>query len=534
MSNYAERQVRLAGKVISIKNALICFLIGFLAFALRFFPTFLAWLKRGEKVFIGTNSLLTQEDVWVYLGDIMVGKKGHLLLRPLFGSGLSKPLWVKLQYVYLGHLARFLKLSPEPVMILASFFLTILLALFLYIFSRLFFSKNGWRFLAVAMVLLIAPFEGFFQAEASTYLSLLMPHFVLVHLCLILLIYLFLLKTWPKPRAFFYFFGFLAGFFLSLVHFFMTGLVIFIFVLGMIFWPIFRKKENIYLSGLLFLVFLPFFILIMPTLINNSFFGGWDEGYRVTFSELLYNLIPFIPLLGLSFKPAKKDPKIAFLVLTFLTQAGLCLLLPVPAAQIRSRQRFFEGAWIWVNLLSLIGFYSLWQQLRKGIQPVYLKIVFLICSPLFLSGNLGVLSAELGWIRPENVRLYATRAEALAWQFLEARCDFSQVVYASLPRGIYLPSKTGCRSFIGQRSETPNYKTEFFKQKSILAGEVGPDQLADYFKEKKIDYIFFSSRENESAGMEPVGGFREIYGNEEFVIYEVNSPPGRLYLSPQG
>ncbi|MBN1263112.1 MAG: hypothetical protein JW991_02020 [Candidatus Pacebacteria bacterium] len=505
-----------------LKDLLFVFLVGTGAFSLRWLPTFLAWLKRGDKIFLGANSLINPVDIWVYWGGVLQGKVGYFLSADIYGSRGQEGLLLKMFYLSFGHLGRFLNLKVEVAYLVGSYLGTLLLAYAYYKLSSLLFRDTFWRHLAFLVALAGKPFLLRLPDEAysaASFFILNFPHYIFDHLGIVTIIYLFLRENQPSKKLLIW--GLLAGFLLGLGHFFMGWLVLFLLAATMVVLPAFRKRKNLLLILVVLAAVLTMTLLSFPTLLKSYYGLELTSSAAGTFGlkNLIWPLVFFVLLALLFLVQGKKRPWLLFFSLAPIFQ--LLLILSCPFVW---RLRLFNSLLIPTSFL-LIAVSQLIGHQLSGNKTVK-KVLFIFLLAYCFVDSFYLLLSEISWIRDDNPFLYVTQSEAQAWQFLKKRCDFSQVIYADWLRGIYLPAKTGCRSLIGLKSETPDYKAGVLKQVSILSGRVNPDNLVDYFIEEGVNYIFLTHLQARSANLAAVENLNLLYENEEFVIYEVNSPPG--------
>jgi hypothetical protein len=494
--------------------------IGSLAFFLRWLPTFWAYLKRGKRVFLGASSLFSLDDIWVYWADILVGKKGHFLFVNQFGSGPQGKFLIKPFYVFLGHFARILNLSVELSYILASFFSAFVLAGSLYFFSKLFFKEKRWRLLAVGTALLSGPLSIAVTFPAIPFLSLLYPHFILVQSLIVLVFYAFLKlekESSLQRKNLLNIIVFLSGFFLSLIHAYMNILVIFILCIWILVSFLFRPKRK------LISPFIIFFVASAPMLAYSFFL---TKNYLFSRIFIDRNILPSprplkifsqlgicLLLIPLAFKKTRKNPLVFFLFIWLIVQP-LFAYLPV-----HWQVRFLEGWWIPVSLLSVLGFSTLYQKLKKKSLAWSLLSISLIACLLF-SLNLGVIFTEMFFSALLEPSLYVSHEESHAWNFLKKRCQFSTVLLSDPARGMYLPAKTGCRSFIGHGIQTFDYYRKRAQVEKLLTGKMIQAELESFIKTEEISFVFLPLISAQQAGLEKIEKLKPVFNNEEFIIYK--------------
>ncbi|MBN1262802.1 MAG: hypothetical protein JW991_00420, partial [Candidatus Pacebacteria bacterium] len=497
------------------------FLIGTGAFCLRWLPTFWAWLKRGERVFLGVYNLRNVEDIWSHWAAMYQGRAGRLLFTNPYGPEVQGRFLIYLPYLLLGRLSRLINISLETAYFLASLFLTLALALAIFKFSRLFFKNRRWCLLAAGLVLFSGPILFLFPSEAVIFLSFTQPYFILAHLCLILIFDHFLrfenlVSVKQKARSIIVIL--LAGLGLSLVHFFMNLLVAVILLLWL-FFSFFNqsgRKTNWrplvwFLTSSapvsLYFVFLSQNPLFVRTWISQNIIPSFPPFLVLLWVGFIIFLIPF------SFFQVKKNSKVAFLIIWFGCQF-LFTYLPL-----RLQRRFVEGWWLSVVFLAVLGLRFIWQKNRK--KSFSFQLGFLLC--LFsLAGNLALVFTQFFLLADpvEDVSLYVSPAEVEAWHFLKPNCHSAELVLTDYPRGVYLPSKTGCRSFIGHPVITHDYRAKSQDWQKLFSGEWDSAKTNDFLKESKIKFVFLPHETAQKTALAGISSLKLIFKNEEFVIYE--------------
>jgi hypothetical protein len=491
--------------------------ISSLAFFLRWFPTLWAYLKRGKKIFLGINSFPDLEDIFVYLANILEGKKGHFLFVNQFGSGPQGKFFLYSPYLLLGHISRILNLNPEVAYYLGAYFFTLFLTVALFLFSRLFFKSFRWRLFAVVLCLLSGGLSLALPIETTPFISLIKPHVILAHASLVLIFYSFLsLANCPKQRVKKLTLTLLfASLLLSLIHVFMSALAIVVLIIWtFLFTPNQEKKLLLPLKVLIF-ASLPISVyslylarnpLFSQTFISQNTIPSPAPFVRLSQLGIGLLLIPF------SFSLIKKNKKIILLFLWFLIQFGFTYL-PV------SWQARFIGGW-WIPCSFLITL-AIFRFIREKNQPWRIVFLTLIVLPLLLINHFKLIFIEVFYMPfAKPSLLYVSRQETQAWNFLKKRCQFSTVLLSNPAQGMYLPAKTGCRSFIGHNIQTFDYYQKLSQVEKILSGEIGESELENFLEKEEITYVFLPQQEAQKAGLQKVKNLKLVFENEEFVIYE--------------
>lgn len=498
------------------KTFLILFLIGSSAFILRWLPSFWAYLQKGKRVFLGINALVNLGDIWVYWADMMMGRQGNFLLLKEYGIDPQESFFIRLPYVYLGHLSRLFNLPVEIVYLMAAYLLSLALAFVLFHFSRLFFKKDSWQLLAVSLALLSGPLTPSLPAEAMPFLALIEPHFILAQIFLVL-VFLFFLRSESsdtrkqKLKNIIYIVAAAMG--LSLIHVFMNWVAVAILsawlVVSFILW---REKRNLIPLFWLVIASLPMTLYLFWLAKRSLFFQNWLDKNRLSLTPPLMLLLQlFFPLLFLFFflKVFKTNRKALFL-LVWLGVQFLFAFSPVDW-----RIRFNEGWWITCSFLAALGVFSLYQKWRsRGI------ILTLIIAPFLFISHFSLLLAEVEVIFKRQDLFSVSQAEAETWDFLLPRCDFSKIVFSNLPRSVYLPGKTGCRSALGHSHLTFDFLRRRVDLERINHGEISPVDLESFFQERGIDYVLLSQEEARIARLSEVNHLKLVFENEEFIIYQ--------------
>ena len=505
-----------------IKKVLIPAALGLLAFCFRWLPTFLAYFKRGERVFLGVNSLANLMDVWVYWADIMVGRKGSWLLTNQFGNGPQARFLVKPLYVWLGRLTVGMPFSVEVIYLLAAFFLSAVLGLVLFRFSSLFFKSYRSQIFTTVITLFSGAISFSLPIEAVPFLSLLEPHFILAHITLVLTFYFFLTKDLflsQRKKVKLLVSIFLVGLILSLMHFFMNWLVLTILIFWVLFFfPSWTEKKK-FVS--LFLVFgfssLPMSVYAFYLSKNPIFFRDFiKQNVLISPSPffILSQLGVFLFLIPFSLKLAKKNKNI-FLLFTWLIVHYLFIYLPVTW-----QRHFIEGWWIPASYLASLGIFYLWKKIEK--RALSLRIFWiLIIFPIFFATNFSLLLIEIYFLAPlDKGAIYVSQKEKEAWDFLLPRCSADKIIIADWPRGGYLPAKTGCRSFVGHGIQTFDYYRKRAQLKKLVKDKLTPSDLEKFFIEKEINYVFLPRSKAEKTRIREVSHMKLIFENEEFMVYE--------------
>jgi len=504
-----------------IKTGLSLVLIGSVAFFLRWFPILKAYLERGNRILLGVDLSLNIGDIWVYLAEMLMGKRGSFLLLKEYGVDSQEKFLIRLPYVYLGHLARVLNLEVETLYLLTAYLLTLGLALVLFRFSSLFFKKLSWRIFSVVLIMLSGPFSLGLSIEAVPFFSISEPHFVLAQICQVLIFCFFLgngLSGSKKKKVKTLVLIFLVGLILSLIHVFLNWLIILILFFWILIFYNSKEIKEKYLIPLLILVFssLPMSLYLFFLSKKSLFFQYWLVQNRLASgSPLLYllELGIFLFLIPFALKLAKRNKKILFLF-TWLVVQFLLLYFPV-----NWQRRLIEGWWITASMLASLGIFYLWIKNKQKTTILKIFCGFMIFLLAFAS-NFSLVVAESTFSVFGKKNAFASYAEKEAWDFFLSRCDFSKIIFTDFPRGLYLPAKTGCRANLGHPDLTYDFSKRLAEAENIFTGRIKTVELESFFDKNEITYVFSSQGEAEIAGFNKLSNLKLIFENKEFLIYE--------------
>ncbi|MBZ0278679.1 MAG: hypothetical protein K8I60_21200, partial [Anaerolineae bacterium] len=127
--------------------------------------------------------------------------------------------------------------------------------------------------------------------------------------------------------------------------------------------------------------------------------------------------------------------------------------------------------------------------------------------------------------RVADNRYFIRTSEYDALQFLETQVKGTDVVFATLNIGEFVPALTGARSFLGHWAQT----LDFFGKRDAVTGFFNPAvddaRRLELLQQYKVTYLFYGPEEAALGSYDPSTApfLTEVYSNDEVKVYAVNT-----------
>jgi len=498
------------------------------------------WLaaRAGGEGHVFSGLLLNPIDGYTYLAKMYQGWQGNWRARLPFTAQPGPGAYIFTYYLFLGHLARLLRLSLPLTFTLARVFGALVMLLALHGFFARTLPNARTRRLAFALAALgsgmgwlLVPAgaftSDFWVAETYPFLSAYdNPHFPLG-----LALTLWLITPDPAgrpsssgraPRA-----GYrgparlLASLLLGLVSPF--GVVIVCVVLGGLAaweaWARLRQGRRGF-AGQHFtrLVWVlaggaPVLLYDWIAIRSDPVLAAWDA-QNLTPSpplwDLLVSLSPAL-LLAVVAVPAtfRRDTPSR----TLLVWAALGLLLI--AVPFNLQRRFLTGLYVPLAGLAALAVERLGRARRRLLLAA---LVFTLALPT----NLIVLLAGQQGAARRDPRVFLLPGEAAALNWIASQTPPEALILAAPDTGLLIPAYTGRRVIYGHPFETVNAPAEEQTVTQFFQG-MPPQQAAALIASRGVDYVFYGPRERALGALPDLPGLRRVYDSDGVQIFVVSS-----------
>lgn len=482
---------------------------------------FAATIRDGGAIFDGF--LLNPKDGNSYLAKMYQGFRGEWLFTLPFSieTGKGHPLFTF--YLFLGHLARWLRLDLILVFHLArigasAFLLWSLDKLAQQLFpeslrqSDLFYllvvlgSGMGWS-LAVFGVLT----SDFWVAEAYPFLAMYInPHFPLG---LGLLVWLFILST-KKPVWNICLKIASLAILLSIILPFgivIVGLVLIIKWL----WDVLSigsAKIPLVVISMIpggIWVFVQYLLTI-----RDPFLKIWNA-QNITPAPVIWDwIISFSPALILMFfalnrSKLNKPPELWKDMLIWIATATIIQAIPL-----NLQRRFLLGFYIPLVAFAVQAIFLFSAKVRKLIKPALIL--------LSIPTNILILTMAVYAAQTHSEELYLAPGEQQAYEWIQNHTETDAVILSNSLIGGRIPGRTGRRVVYGHEFETIN-STKTFEEVTLFFDNPTSQQSLNLIQQKDVDFIIVGPDEEAIINHSSELG-RIIFSSEKFIIIEIDSP----------
>ncbi len=519
----------------ALKIIILAFLLG-VFLILANIPHLYAYFKTPENhYFVGSNGGFT--DIHTYFAKIEQGKEGKWLYQDRFTSEEHQGAFVNNFYVGIGHLARIFNLSSVAIFHIFRVICGIALFLAVYLFSKLFFRKFGWRIFVVTLSLLPLGFgwiprllhlnlnlPDVYLGEGNNFISLILfPHFTGAVALMIATFYcaIKLIDTrekWLKWST-------LGGLsIIGIIFMHPYNVLVIAIALGLLLilvaWKL--KKipgKEILRLGIMGIIPFPLFLYNFYVFKYQAIFNTWGAENNCPRGPLIiyfigFGIIGILAIIGLIKKlRIKTETKYQVLCLW-----GIVNFFAI-AIPLSFQRKLIEGAEIPIIILGTFGLIWVINKLKQK----YWKITVITLVIIFSS--LSIIPIELDYAKLANTQsreIYLDHYEKQAFDWLKANYgDKHPLVLSKDFRGGYLVWMAGMKVYVGHWTET----IDFFHGKidtvaKFMNGEMNRKEMLNFLNENKIDLIYSGADEQFNPPLELLR-LTKIYENPTIRIFQV-------------
>lgn len=500
--------------------------------------------------FLGRR-VINSQDTYTYVAFVEQARQGRWLFENLYTPEPQKANLLRPSYLFLGKIAAVFSIPSIVIYNAGRVFFSIIFCFVLYMFLRLFFKTPKTRLLAYAVILTSSGLGfllgGIFPTssdlwipEANTFLSLgEAPHFILSQ-TLMLISFMFILKTWRGPlpgkkryNAWYLLISFLALILLGFEHPFnlavvtlsviMTGVYLFIKNKEVLEKDIFYAVGISIIASVLAAAFQVFSLLQNPALKNWA-----QQNILATPNPILfivgYGLILIFASIGLeTYLKEKKTPQI--LIVSWI--ASTCVLLYMP---IFFQRRFSEGLHIPFAILATVGIitsgYFLSRFTIHAVQKTALYTYCIAAVVILMAGSIASIGNDIVTISHDTQSAYyyyLLDSEVLSMEWLSQHTTPNDIILTNWFYGNILPGIAGRKVFVGHKVQTPYFDQKVEEINQFL-GSKSADKAYQFLAKNKITYVFFGKNDSMlEQGYDPdkKAYLVKIYDQDNVRIYRV-------------
>ncbi len=476
------------------------------------------------------------QDYTVHLSMMQAGRHGEWAYQFRFTTEPHKPAYLRMFYIVLGHLSRWMGLASKPTFELARWTLGFFALLALYtlmgkIFRNRFWTRTafllaalgsgmGWLQLIFGWTSTIITPIDFWLIDDYIFFSLsVFPHFAFVTLamCLVLALWLDYLE---KPRAIAIFW---IGLLSILVQFTnpiafatvdaaLTGATLFSW------WKTKTiRRSDILALGIIAIVQLPLLTYNFIVLSRDPLWSQFTAQNKTLSPPFDYYLWGF----GMFWIPAfygavlafrEKSPALGGAVLWVIFGFALAYL------PVEIQRRFLQNITIPLTILAASGMRKFFET-ESGRSPLWMRWQGSLIALFVFLTSLSSIQLSLGrslylQTNPDELYYPASVDQAVAW--LREHAQYNDFVLASEETSQVIAQETGLRAYLGHEMETLDYENKQKQVREFFEGTM--PQLAS----PPIRWVIYGPIEREfNPNFIPPQNLQLVYETQELQIYEV-------------
>jgi hypothetical protein len=262
----------------------------------------------------------------------------------------------------------------------------------------------------------------------------------------------------------------------------------------------------------------PFLIYQLLAIRSDPVLSGWNA----------QNLTPSVPVWNVivSFSPAfivgmlwlffawRRKLEANFLCSIWLLAGFLLLYIPFDL-----QRRFMMGLFIPAACLAGAGIQAL-----AGKSPRKANLLGVALVLFSMITNLVILASTFHGISNRDPLIYLSQDEAAALEWIVGNTGEQALVLASPEMGLFIPAHTGRRVIYGHPFETVNALVEKQAVTDFFTSSADMDRQA-FLDARRVDYVLIGQRERSYQPPEMPDSLVAIFSTAEVVIYRVAAPP---------
>lgn len=485
-----------------------------------------------------------RDDEYVYLTWIRQSQEGHWLFDNPYTLEPHRRLYFNPFFLIVGKAAAFLDCHPFTALNIFRVVGGVALVVGVFLFFRGLLENGWWSYVALMITcfagglghlsfsrspLIIRDGSDLFWASRSITEARFLPSILFypqgaVSVLLLLIFWFSFLKLREKIHRLWLITAWVAGAFLVAVHPYDLVLAVLVPV-GVLFLTLPLTQQDLLALGASFMGFIPVGLYFLAVSKIDPVFSAWSQTKSDSPSNVFQWLILWAPLLPLALiglgSFVKKDlpkwvKKESLVLVSWFVLLPLLIYLPV-----NFQRRLAEGAYLPVGFLATLGALYLWRHFSKwGLILTFLLIGFSLPDyPFQVYQRVRILREDIwgGYYLPKR------KIDAFSW--LEHYSEDTEAVLALPDDGLYVPTFSGNRVYLGHWANTVNALQKWDLLVSAFQSTT-PSYLRRQFLLKNQIAFLFAGKELpqpvrsllvpwEETGLSPV------FENEAAVIFKL-------------
>lgn len=521
------------------KHILIFFLIAIAIIELGSIPYQIGYLSQTDDlIFRGTY--IDTADYAVHISMMQAGKLGEWAYQMRFTSEEHIPAFIRLFYIFLGHMSNWFNLEVETVFHLARwlFGFTALWSIYLllqkifenqtkFVYFSFFLSVLGGG-IGWLQIILGAPLEpispiDFWLIDAYLLFSIsLFPSFSFTLTAMTLSLYLFLIFLETQKKMYILLIGMLAittqlfnPIAFIVVDFAMAGATLFI-------WWKNQKIEfkHIYALGFIAIAQAPLLLYNLFILTSDPIWSQFTTQNETLSPPPIFYFLGFLPfwifaIVGI-FQSIREKNSMMVALSTWVISGFAFAYVPVLI-----QRRFLLGITIPLGILAIYGFKTLIKNLPDSVNQIkkrenlflfgYVVIASISSVFLILSSSLYVINRPAQLFYPSDIK------NAAEW--LNKNASPNDFVLASQETSQILAQSTFLKMYFGHEMETLSFDKKEAQVKAYYENKLTDNWL----KETQADWVVYSSYEKKlNDSFNPSLNLLLVFENNTVKIYKVS------------
>ncbi len=474
-----------------------------------------------DKIYTGSFPIILDKPT--YLAEMVQGKENNWKIIDKYTSEPQKPVLIYTLYVLMGHVARISGLSLESVFFIGRFFFGLILLYTVIYFIRCFIYSENQRKLAYLFALFSSGFGWLTQIYSiDTWLPdtipmvrfSYFPHIMMANAAFFLaLLFFWRIFEEKNNRRW----AILAGILLFVLNFVLpfSGLMLYFLAISLTFILYFKNKNSVTKNARNILLF---YALSVPSLLYLGYLGTQDKIWSIIEKQNIlpspppiniitgYGLVLFLSLYGLLILYRKDQVKGLFFTVWILS---VPVLAYIPLWIYPMQRRFLEtGFYVPLAITASFGAKGIYDHIKsKGIKDFKLKLVSIFgmfIFPFMIAGNIqNWLQFKYFFKQTDNSDFYTPKENIDAIEWLRDNSPENSIILSSLHSGNLIPYYANRTVYLGHAPSTLYVGDKYYEVENFYSEKYLPNEMFEFLKERKIDYVFYSNEEWSIGNLDP-------------------------------
>ncbi len=495
-----------------------------------------------DKTYVGSYSVILDKPT--YLSEMGQGREGSWKIINKYTTEPQEKAFIYPLYVAMGHLAKIAGISLETVFLAGRFVFGIILLVIVIYFIRYFVLNENQRKLAYFFALFSSGL-GWITLNGKSIDSWIpdampmvkfsyFPHFMLANILLLAVILLVYRSFEKENSGKFFIIGGILSFFLNIVLPF-TSVLLYFLIAALLVILFFKNritiKNNLANILIFFIISLPSFLYMYWLGTTNPIWSVIEKQNILPTPSLInlitgYGIILIFSFYGLLTLCRKDKIKCLFFSIWILS---VLILAYIPPWIYPMQRRFLETAfYVPLAITASFGIKGIYQYLKqKQIKDLKLKFIsffVMFIVPFLLIGNIQNWFQFKYMVNQTNdPRIYLSNKNIEATKWLKQNSPQESIVLSSFYNGNVIPYYADRFVYVGHGPMTINFEEKFKESENFYSGNFSVNEVSDFLKNRKINYVFYSDEEKRMGKFNPeqYDFLEKVYQNGGAEIYKV-------------